>query len=147
VTINSVLPALIAGNAVLLKPSPQTPLTAERFADALKAAGLPDGLMRVLHLSPSLSTRAIQHSKVEFVSFTGSVAGGRAVERAAVEAEGFKGVALEVHRILRIPSDETEHLDVSSWVERTQRTSDRTPTSRIRSQSSLMVSISRLLWG
>ncbi|EIW77826.1 succinate semialdehyde dehydrogenase [Coniophora puteana RWD-64-598 SS2] len=96
VTINSVLPALIAGNAVLLKPSPQTPLTAERFADALKAAGLPDGLMQVLHLSPSLSTRVIQHSKVEFVSFTGSVAGGRAVERAAVEAEGFKGVALEL---------------------------------------------------
>ena len=57
---------------------------------------LPDGLMQVLHLSPSLSTHAIQHPKVEFISFTGSVAGGRAVERAAVEAERFKGVALEL---------------------------------------------------
>ncbi|KAG6333991.1 hypothetical protein ID866_5096 [Astraeus odoratus] len=70
-SINSVLPAIVAGNSVLLKPSPQTPLAAERFATAL-------------------------HKLVDFVSFTGSVVGGQAVERAAVEAPGFKGVALEV---------------------------------------------------
>ena len=95
-SINSVLPAIVAGNAVLLKPSPQTPLVAERFATALINAGVPKDLIQVLHLSPSLTSYVVQHSVVDFVSFTGSVVGGQAVERAAVEAPGFKGVALEV---------------------------------------------------
>ncbi|KAF9242795.1 Aldehyde/histidinol dehydrogenase [Melanogaster broomeanus] len=96
VTINSVLPAIVSGNAVLLKPSPQTPLVAERFADALHKAGVPKDIVQVLHLSPSLTSHVIQHSLVDFISFTGSVVGGQAVERAAVEASGFKGVALEL---------------------------------------------------
>ena len=95
-SINSVLPAIIAGNGVLLKPSPQTPLTAERLALALRNAGLPEDVLQVLHLSPPLTTFVIQHPLVDFVSFTGSVAGGHSVEKAAVEAPGFKGVALEV---------------------------------------------------
>lgn len=96
VTINSVLPALIAGNAVLLKPSPQTPLVAERFQRALDAAGLPKGLMQAVHLGPEGVEHAIKHTSVGFVSFTGSVAGGRAVEKAVADSDGFKGVALEV---------------------------------------------------
>ena len=96
VSVNSVLPALLAGNAVLLKPSPQTPLSAERMALAFTRAGLPDGVLQVLHLSPSLTIFAVQHPSVDFVSFTGSVAGGHAVEKAAVDTPGFKGVALEV---------------------------------------------------
>jgi acyl-CoA reductase-like NAD-dependent aldehyde dehydrogenase len=96
VSINSVLPAIVAGNAVILKPSPQTPLTAERFALALTRAGIPKGVIQVAHLSPALTTYAVQHPLVDFVSFTGSVAGGRSVEQAAVSAKGFKGVALEV---------------------------------------------------
>src|ERR1700734_2472045 len=84
------------GNSVLLKPSPQTPLTAERFALALTRAGVPEDIIQVVHLSPSLTSFAVQHSAVDFVSFTGSVVGGRAVEQAAVAAKGFKGVALEV---------------------------------------------------
>ncbi|KAH7908684.1 Aldehyde/histidinol dehydrogenase [Hygrophoropsis aurantiaca] len=96
VSINSVLPALVAGNAVLFKPSPQTPLTAERFARALVSAGVPQDLIQVLHLSPPLTARVVQHPLVAFVSFTGSVVGGEAVERLAVEAGGFKGVALEL---------------------------------------------------
>jgi acyl-CoA reductase-like NAD-dependent aldehyde dehydrogenase len=95
-SINSVLPAIIAGNSVLLKPSPQTPLTAERLALALDRAGLPENVLQVLHLSPSLATFVIQHPLVDFVSFTGSVIGGHTVEKAAVEATGFKGVALEL---------------------------------------------------
>jgi acyl-CoA reductase-like NAD-dependent aldehyde dehydrogenase len=90
------LPAIIAGNTVLLKPSPQTPLTAERLALALHNAGLPEDVLQVLHLSPPLTTFVIQHSLVDFVSFTGSVVGGHSVEKAAVDALGFKGVALEV---------------------------------------------------
>lgn len=57
---------------------------------------MPEDVIQVLHLTPALAAFAVQHPKVDFVSFTGSVAGGRTVEKAAVEAEGFKGVALEV---------------------------------------------------
>ncbi|THH00957.1 hypothetical protein EW145_g7004 [Phellinidium pouzarii] len=94
--INSVLPALLAGNAVLLKPSPQTPLTAERMQRALELAGFPPGLMQAVHLSQALAEIAVRHQLVDFVSFTGSVSGGRAVAKAAVDAAGFKGVALEL---------------------------------------------------
>ncbi|KAI6144321.1 Aldehyde/histidinol dehydrogenase [Pisolithus tinctorius] len=95
-SINAVLPAIVAGNAVLLKPSPQTPMAAERFATALVNAGVPEGIIQVLHLSPTLTSYVIQHELVDFVCFTGSVVGGRAVERAAVDGPGFKGVALEL---------------------------------------------------
>ncbi|KZT20725.1 aldehyde dehydrogenase [Neolentinus lepideus HHB14362 ss-1] len=98
VSVNSVLPAIIAGNTVLLKPSPQTPLTAERFATALHRAGVPEDAVQVLHLPPALTSFAASHPLVDFVSFTGSVEGGLAVQKAALEAtsSGFKGVALEL---------------------------------------------------
>lgn len=96
VMINSVLPALIAGNAVILKPSPQTPLTAVRFKEALNDAGFPTDLIQVVHLSPPLTRYVVQHKLVDFVVFTGSVAGGKAIETAAVAADGFKGVGLEL---------------------------------------------------
>jgi acyl-CoA reductase-like NAD-dependent aldehyde dehydrogenase len=96
VMINSVLPALIAGNAVILKPSPQTPLTAVRFKEALNNAGFPTDLIQVVHLSPPLTRYVVQHKLVDFVVFTGSVAGGKAIETAAVAADGFKGVGLEL---------------------------------------------------
>ena len=96
VSINSVLPAIIAGNSVLLKPSPQTPLTAERFALALTRAGVPPAVIQVVHLPPKLTEHVVKHPKVDFVSFTGSVTGGRFVQEAASRANGFKGVALEV---------------------------------------------------
>ena len=96
VSINVVLPAIIAGNSVLLKPSPQTPLTAERFALALTRAGVPPAVIQVIHLSPRLTEYAIKHPKVDFVSFTGSVTGGKFVQEVASHADGFKGVALEV---------------------------------------------------
>ncbi|EDR09482.1 NAD-aldehyde dehydrogenase [Laccaria bicolor S238N-H82] len=96
VSINSVLPAIIAGNAVLLKPSPQTPLTAERFALALTQAGVPKDVIQVVHLSPSLTTHVIQHPSIDFVSFTGSVSGGRSIAETAAKASGFTGVALEL---------------------------------------------------
>ena len=96
VTINSVLPALVAGNSVLLKPSPQTPLVAERFQRAFEAAGVPKGVIQAVHLGPEGVEHAVQHKSVDFVCFTGSVVGGKTVEKMAVNAEGFKGVALEV---------------------------------------------------
>jgi acyl-CoA reductase-like NAD-dependent aldehyde dehydrogenase len=94
IAVNSVVPALLAGNAVILKHSAQTPLCAERFADCFAAAGLPPGVFQVLHLEHADTERMIHDPRVDFVAFTGSVAGGRAVQRAA--AERFIGVGLEL---------------------------------------------------
>ncbi|WP_119462287.1 aldehyde dehydrogenase family protein [Rhodospirillaceae bacterium SYSU D60014] len=92
--VNAVIPALMAGNAVILKHSAQTPLCAERFAQAFKAAGLPKGLFQFLHLSHADTAKLIGSDGVDFVAFTGSVAGGRAVQQAA--AERFIGIGLEL---------------------------------------------------
>ena len=92
--VNSVVPALAAGNAVLLKHSHQTPLCAERFAEAFAAAGLPAGLFRHLHLSHGATAKLIAGAGVDFVSFTGSVPGGHAVQEAA--AQRFIGTGLEL---------------------------------------------------
>jgi len=94
IAVNSVVPALMAGNAVVLKHSAQTPLAAETFAECFAAAGLPPGLFQVLHLSHEDTERVIRDARVDFVAFTGSVAGGRAVQRVA--AERFIGVGLEL---------------------------------------------------
>ncbi|PFH50488.1 hypothetical protein AMATHDRAFT_193084 [Amanita thiersii Skay4041] len=94
--VNSVLPAIVAGNAVILKPSPQTPLTAERFALALTRAGVPSDIIQVVHMSPELTSYAIQHPAVNFTSFTGSVIGGHAVLKSAANSTGFPGVGLEL---------------------------------------------------
>lgn len=94
IAVNSVIPALMAGNAVLLKHSAQTPLCAERFASCLAKAGLPDGVFQALHLSHRDTERVIRDSRIDFVAFTGSVAGGHSVQRVA--AERFIGVGLEL---------------------------------------------------
>jgi acyl-CoA reductase-like NAD-dependent aldehyde dehydrogenase len=93
-SVNTIVPAILAGNAVVLKHSAQTPLVAERYAWAFQEAGLPEGVFQYLHMDHDLTTQAIADPRVAFVAFTGSVAGGRAVERAA--AGHFKGVALEL---------------------------------------------------
>jgi acyl-CoA reductase-like NAD-dependent aldehyde dehydrogenase len=92
--VNSIVPAILAGNAVILKHSAQTPLCAERYADAFAAAGLPAGVFQYLHLSHEDTARIIKDARVDFVAFTGSVAGGHAVQEAA--ASRFIGVGLEL---------------------------------------------------
>ena len=92
--VNAVMPALLAGNAVLLKHSAQTPLCAERMVEAFVEAGLPDGVFQYLHLSHVETERLIQAPAVRHVAFTGSVPGGAMVERAA--AGRFIGVGLEL---------------------------------------------------
>lgn len=83
-TVNSVMPALMAGNTVVLKHSDQTLLVAERFQDAFDAAGLPEGVFQHIVLSHDQTAAAIAARKADMVAFTGSVAGGAAMERAAV---------------------------------------------------------------
>ena len=80
--VNGVVPALMAGNAVVLKHSHQTPLCAERFVEAFTAAGLPDGLFQYLHLAHAEAEILMADPRVDFVNFTGSVPGGHAVQRA-----------------------------------------------------------------
>ena len=92
--VNSVIPALMAGNAVVLKHSAQTPLCAERFAQCFTQAGLPDGVFQVLHLSHAGVEQALQNPLVDFVAFTGSVAAGHAVQKAL--AQRFIGAGLEL---------------------------------------------------
>jgi acyl-CoA reductase-like NAD-dependent aldehyde dehydrogenase len=94
IAVNSVVPALMAGNTVVLKHSAQTPLCAERFAECFRAAGLPEGCFEVLHLSHADTTRVIGDSRVAFVAFTGSVAGGHAVQHAV--SDRFIGTGLEL---------------------------------------------------
>jgi acyl-CoA reductase-like NAD-dependent aldehyde dehydrogenase len=94
IAVNSVVPALMAGNVVVLKHSAQTPLCAERFEQCLREAGLPEGVFQVLHLSHADTERVIRDPRVDFVAFTGSVAGGHAVQRAA--ADRFIGTGLEL---------------------------------------------------
>ena len=92
--VNAVMPALLAGNAVLLKHSAQTPLCAERMVAAFAEAGLPDGVFQYLHLSHANTEQLIQAPAIQHVSFTGSVPGGAMVERAA--AGRFISVGLEL---------------------------------------------------
>ncbi|HEV7614237.1 MAG TPA: aldehyde dehydrogenase family protein [Steroidobacteraceae bacterium] len=92
--VNAVLPALIAGNAVILKHSHQTPLCAERLLDAFASAGIPPGAFQYLHLSHADTARLMGDPRVASVCFTGSVAGGRAV--VAATAAGFATAGLEL---------------------------------------------------
>ncbi len=92
--VNAVLPALIAGNSVLLKHSHQTPLCAERFLEAFAIAGVPRGVFQYLHLSHGDTARLMSDPRVATVCFTGSVSGGRAV--AAAAAAGFATAGLEL---------------------------------------------------
>ncbi len=92
--INSIMPALMAGNTVVLKHSSQTPLCAERLADAAAVAGFPPGVFQYIHASHDDVAKMIDDSRVNFVAFTGSVSGGHAVQRAA--SDRFIGTGLEL---------------------------------------------------
>ena len=93
-SVNAVIPALLAGNSVILKMAAQTPLVAERYAEAFKAAGLPAGVFQFLHLDHAQVAKAIADPRIAFVAFTGSVPGGQAVQKAA--AARFIGTGLEL---------------------------------------------------
>ncbi|WP_067514878.1 aldehyde dehydrogenase family protein [Endozoicomonas ascidiicola] len=92
--INSIMPALMAGNGVLLKHSAHTPLCAERLVHAFTEAGLPEGVFQYLHMSHQDTEYLIKADQVAHVAFTGSVSGGASVEKAA--AGRFIGMGLEL---------------------------------------------------
>jgi len=90
-----VFPALLAGNAVVLKPSEEAPLCADRFVECLVEAGLPAGLLNVVHGMAEPGAAISTHPGIGAVSFTGSVPTGRKVAAAAMAA-GPKLVSLEL---------------------------------------------------
>ena len=92
--INTVAPALMAGNAVVIKHASQTLLVGERMVRAFVEAGLPEDVFVNLFLDHDTTSRLIADGNFNFINFTGSVAGGRAVERAA--AGTFAGLGLEL---------------------------------------------------
>ncbi|KAF6815000.1 aldehyde dehydrogenase [Colletotrichum musicola] len=84
ILVNSLIPALLSGNTVILKPSPQTPTIVERVAKIFEEAGLPSGVLQYFHCgSPTLIESIVRNPKIKLVAFTGSVAGGLAVQQAA----------------------------------------------------------------
>ena len=92
--INTVAPALIAGNTVLLKHATQTLLVGERMARAFHSAGIPEDVFQNVFLSHDVTNDLIAGNAFDFVNFTGSVGGGQAMERAA--AGTFTGVGTEL---------------------------------------------------
>ena len=92
--INTVAPALIAGNAVMLKHASQTPLVGERMAAAFHSAGIPTDVFQNVFLDHATTSDLIADRAFGFVNFTGSVGGGKAMEVAA--AGTFTGIGLEL---------------------------------------------------
>ncbi|KAE8385965.1 Aldehyde/histidinol dehydrogenase [Aspergillus alliaceus] len=95
ILVNSLIPAILAGNAVILKPSPQTPTVVEQFAAAFAEAGLPQNVIQYFHCgSPTLLETIVRSRLVDHICFTGSVAGGLAVQKAA--SDRIVNVGLEL---------------------------------------------------
>lgn len=95
ILVNSLIPALLAGNSVILKPSPQTPTIVEHIESIFEEAGLPKKVIQYFHCgSPLIIESIVRDPKISLVCFTGSVAGGLAVQKAA--ADRVVNVGLEL---------------------------------------------------
>ena len=92
--INTIVPALIAGNAVVIKHATQTLLVGERIVRAFTEVGMPEGVFVNLFLNHDTTEGLIAAGGFDFLNFTGSVTGGQAIERAA--AGTFMGLGLEL---------------------------------------------------
>ena len=92
--INTVAPALIAGNTVMLKHASQTPLVGERLAKAFHSVGIPRDIFQNVFLDHDTTSALISDRAFDFINFTGSVSGGVAMEKAA--AGTFTSIGLEL---------------------------------------------------
>jgi acyl-CoA reductase-like NAD-dependent aldehyde dehydrogenase len=93
-TVTKVMPALLAGCSVVLKPAPESVLDAALLAEMIEAAGLPPGVLNVVPGGRDVGELLVRHNGVDKVSFTGSTAAGRQVALAC--AEGLKQASLEL---------------------------------------------------
>ncbi|KAF4126708.1 Acyl-CoA reductase or other NAD-dependent aldehyde dehydrogenase [Geosmithia morbida] len=93
--VNSLVPAILAGNSVILKPSPQTPTVAEHVTQYFAEAGIPQGVVQYFHCgSPTVLETIVRNPKIALICFTGSVPAGLAVQKAA--SDRLVGVGLEL---------------------------------------------------
>ena len=93
-TISKVVPALLAGNTVVLKPAPETPLDTYLMAELLAEAGVPAGVVNIVAADREVGEHLVAHPGVDKVAFTGSTAAGRRI--AAICGEQLKRVSLEL---------------------------------------------------
>lgn len=91
-TAHKIAPALAAGNSVILKPPPQTPLAIHRMIEIVQEAGWPSGALNVIHGDAEIGSALTSHPAVDFITFTGSTGAGAAIRARA----GLKRVALEL---------------------------------------------------
>ncbi len=88
-------PALLCGNTVVFKPAMQTPETATRFVEILIEAGIPNGVVNLIHGAGSeIGNAIVEHNDVEVISFTGSTEVGKKISKSA--ADTLKRVSLEL---------------------------------------------------
>ncbi|WP_121256892.1 aldehyde dehydrogenase [Nocardioides ferulae] len=93
-TMSKVVPALLAGCTVVVKPAPETPLDAYLMAELLAEAGVPDGVVNFVAAGREVGEHLVAHPGVDKVAFTGSTAAGRKI--ASVCGEQLKRVSLEL---------------------------------------------------
>ncbi|MEC3853912.1 aldehyde dehydrogenase [Paenarthrobacter ureafaciens] len=93
-TMTKLAPALAAGNTVIIKPSPETVLDAFLLADAIRASGIPEGVVSIVPGGRELGAYLVSHPGIDKVAFTGSTPGGRAVAQAC--AALLRPVTLEL---------------------------------------------------
>ncbi len=108
--LHKVGPALAGGNAVVLKPAPQTPLTAVLLAELIADAGFPAGALNVIHGGAELGERLVSAPEIAVVSFTGSPGVGAAIKAAS----GLKPVVLELGNNSANLVDESADVDVAA---------------------------------
>jgi acyl-CoA reductase-like NAD-dependent aldehyde dehydrogenase len=92
--VNAVIPAVLAGNAVIVKHSPRSPLCGAHFANAFARAGAPAGLVQTLDCHHPTSEKIVADPRIDHVIFTGSIFGGHRIAQAA--ANKFMHVGFEL---------------------------------------------------
>lgn len=93
-SVNAIIPAIMAGNSVILKHATQTALCAERYSAAFEFAGCPKGVFQHFHITHEQVAQTIKDNRISYVAFTGSVEGGEAIQKAI--SKRFIGAGLEL---------------------------------------------------
>jgi acyl-CoA reductase-like NAD-dependent aldehyde dehydrogenase len=94
--INVIVPAILAGDSIVLKHAERTATCSEFFEKAFKDIGAPAHLVQAIHAPHDLVAKLVKHPRTSYVAFTGSVNGGRAVYKSVASAPGFIDVGLEL---------------------------------------------------
>ncbi|KAI8387262.1 aldehyde dehydrogenase [Blakeslea trispora] len=95
-TVNNIVPALLSGNTVLLKQSPQTPQCADIFVETLLEAGIPKDVVQAIHVQDKEADYLVQHPLVKFVNFTGSIAVGKRIRQTIGDSQRLVGAGMEL---------------------------------------------------